>query len=155
LKSYSFRNEIKNLVVLFKKNIMTKKDFIFLSGLFFSILVSLNCNKKYNNSTCLSYRAGTVTKVDGPNTGSINQEIFLLVSFSCTSDCGDFGYFEQSANGNTTTINVIAKYEGCLCTQNIPTRQTTYKFNATQTGTYYLKFFKTTGNYLIDTITIR
>lgn len=108
-----------------------------------------------DNSTCLSYQSGPVTKVDGPNTGVINQEIFLLVSFGCNSDCGDFGYFEQSFSGNTTTINVIAKYEGCFCTQGAPIRQTIYKFNSAQTGTYYLKFLKTPGNYLIDTITIR
>ena len=135
--------------------VVTKKGVIFWFGLFFSIPVFLCCNKKANNSTCLSFQAGSVTKVDGPNTGSVNQELFLLVSFGCTSDCGDFGYFEQSLNGNTTTINVIARYEGCFCTQGAPIRQTIYKFNAAQTGTYYLKFLKTTGNYLIDTITIR
>ena len=134
---------------------MTKAGFIFLSGISLSMLVSLNCTKKENNSKCLSYEIGPVTNVGGPATGFVNQDIFLLISFGCYNGCGQFGYFEQSFNGNTAIINVIAKYQGCICTQDTPIRQTIYKFRAAQPGTYYLKFLKTTGNYLIDTITIQ
>ena len=134
---------------------MTKRNFIIFTCLVFSILVLSSCNKTQDDNKCLSYIKAPVIKVEGPNTGLVNQDINLTVSFGCFNGCGQFGNFEQTSNGDTTTINVIAKYEGCLCTQDAPLRQTTFKFKVTQTGTYYLKFLQTGKTYLTDTIRVQ
>ena len=134
---------------------MTKRNFIIFTCLVFSILVLSSCNKTQDDNKCLSYIKAPVIKVEGPNTGLVNQDINLTVSFGCFNGCGQFENFEQTSNGDTTTINVIAKYEGCLCTQDVPIRQATYKFKVTQTGTYYLKFLQTGKTYLTDTIRVQ
>ena len=134
---------------------MTKRNFIIFTCLVFSILVLSSCNKTQGDNKCLSYIKAPVIKVEGPNTGLVNQDINLTVSFGCFNGCGQFGNFEQTSNGDTTTINVIAKYEGCLCTLDAPLRQTTFKFKVTQTGTYYLKFLQTGKTYLTDTIRVQ
>lgn len=134
---------------------MTKINSSILTSFGFSILVLFGCNKTQGDKECLSYAKAPVTKVEGPQTGLVNQDINLTVSFSCFNGCGQFGNFDQTSNGNTTTIQVNAKYEGCICTQDVPIRQSIYKFKATQAGTYYLKFFQTENTYLIDTIRVQ
>ncbi|MBS1752883.1 MAG: hypothetical protein R2765_12490 [Ferruginibacter sp.] len=134
---------------------MTDNKFIISTFFAFIIVCFLSCDKTPDDNKCLSYTQAPVTKVEGPNTGNVNQDINLIVSFGCFNGCGQFGKFEQTSDGDTTTINVIAKYEGCICTQDAPIRQTTYKFKATQPGIYFLKFLQTEKAYLTDTIQIQ
>ncbi|SFB95003.1 hypothetical protein SAMN05421780_10272 [Flexibacter flexilis DSM 6793] len=113
----------------------------------------LECKDK--DSDCTSYRNEAVNEVDGPSTGLVNQELNYTVSFSCYNGCGDFGKFEEAVGANNTrTISVVAKYQGCMCTQDVPSRRATYKFKAIQAGTYYLKFQQNGTNYLTKTVTI-
>jgi len=119
------------------------------------IFILPGCYKTNNDDKCISYTIAPVTDVQGPATGSVNQEINLTVLFTCFNGCGQFGNFEQVTAGNTTTIQVVAKYEGCICTQDVPTRGSIYTFKASQTGTYYLKFLQSGNNYITDTITIQ
>jgi len=139
---------------MYKSFFMTKNRPVIFTGYLLTSLVLLSCSKMHDNK-CLSFTNAPVTKIEGPNTGSVNQDINLIVSFGCFNGCGQFGNFKQTSNSGTTIVNVIAKYEGCICTQDAPIRQAPYKFNATQTGTYYLKFWQAENNYLTDTITIR
>jgi hypothetical protein len=124
---------------------------------FFSlIIVSVGCNKKNeNNSKCLSFTKAPVTKIEGANSALVNQEVILTVSFGCYNGCGQFGNFNEVISGNSTVITVNAKYEGCICTQDLPIRQTIYKFKKSQTGTFDLKFLQTENIYLTHTITVQ
>jgi hypothetical protein len=121
---------------------------------FLSSIILFSCSKN-NDNKCLSYTNAPVTKVEGANSGLVNQQLSLKISFTCFNGCGQFGRIEQASNADTTTINIIAKSEGCVCTDVLLTKQTIYNFKATQAGIYYLKFWQTEKNYLIDTITIR
>ncbi|MBS3921993.1 MAG: hypothetical protein KGZ37_02445 [Nitrosarchaeum sp.] len=124
--------------------------------LYFSIIITLlGCNKKNEDKACLSFTKAPVTKVEGANTALVNQEIILTVSFGCYNGCGQFGNFDEASTGNTTTITVNAKYEGCICTQDAPIRQTMYKFKKSQTGTFNLKFLQTENTYLTHTIIVQ
>lgn len=134
---------------------MTSVKFIISTFLTFISVCLLSCDKTQDDNKCLSYTQAPVTKIEGPNTGNVNQDINLIVSFGCFNGCGQFGKFEQTSKDDTTTINVIAKYEGCICTQDAPIRQTTYKFKATKSGTYFLKFLQTEKAYLTYTIQIQ
>jgi hypothetical protein len=40
-------------------------------------------------------------------------------------DAGGFEKFIETESGNSKTIEVEAKYEGCVCTLNIPIRKVT------------------------------
>jgi hypothetical protein len=119
-------------------------------------LFLLSCKKeREENTLCSSLVQAPVVKVEGPKTAAVNQPITLTVYFGCFSGCGQFGNYQQNVTGNRTVITVVAKYEGCICTQDAPVRQYNYNFTASQTGTYYLKFLQTTGVYLTDTITVQ
>ena len=117
---------------------MIKNSFNNIANLGLLILLLYSCTKKENDS-CISYIPAPVTKVDGPNSGMVNQEI----------------PFTEDLNENTASIKVIAKYEGCVCTQALVPGQILYNFKASQPGTYYLKFLQWDINYLMDTILIQ
>lgn len=121
---------------------------------FFLIITLFGCDKTPDEK-CVSFAKAPVTRIDGANAALINQEIILTVSFSCNNGCGQFGNFDEIISGNTSTITVIAKYVGCICTQDLPIRQTIYKFKRSQPGTYDLKFLQTDNIYLTHTIIVQ
>jgi hypothetical protein len=138
------------------KIIIMKNNFSRFSAAFIiTALLVFGCKKQSDeNNKCLSFSKSPVTAVTGATTGSINQDIALTVSFKCNNGCGQFGSFEQVRTGNTFEISVIAKYEGCLCTQDIPLRQQVYTFRAGQAGSYQLNFVQPGGAYITHTITV-
>ena len=71
-----------------------------------------------------------------------------------TNGSGEFSPFEQSVNGNTTTIKVIAKYEWCTYTQDAPLRKTIYNFNQTVPETYILKLKMGDDTFKTETVLI-
>ncbi|MFT3979865.1 MAG: hypothetical protein QM687_05300 [Ferruginibacter sp.] len=104
---------------------------------------------------CISYVPAPVVAVEGATSGNINEDIPLTVSFGCFNGCGQFGSIQESSNGDTTIINVVAKYEGCICTQDAPVRQVAYLFRRSQPGVYPLKFMQYNNNYTLHTITVQ
>jgi hypothetical protein len=119
------------------------------------LLIAFNCTIKKDVDTCISFKKGPVSKVEGPVTAMPNQEIVLTVFFTCFNGCGQFGSLNETTNGNTTTIVVNAKYEGCVCTQDVPTRTTPYKFKKTQQGVYTLKFYQSDSAFINHTIVVQ
>ena len=134
---------------------MTWKYFNLLIFCTFFIVLLFSCNKQQEKDNCLSYTKTPVISILGPNIASVNQEVVLTVSFGCFNGCGQVGNFEETIAGNTSTINVNAKYEGCICTQDTPTRTTSYKFKKSQTGIYELKFLQGENSYLTHTINVQ
>jgi hypothetical protein len=135
-----------------KQNLMSDKQTIAMNKKY---LIPLSCEKKDEDNSCLSYTKAPVTKIEGANSVLVNQEIILTVSFGCYNGCGQFGNFDEEISGNTTTLTVNAKYEGCICTQDAPIRQTTYKFKKSQKGTFNLQFLQTGNTYMTHTITVQ
>lgn len=133
---------------------MAKRSFISPIGFVF-FFVFISCHKNHDNNVCVSYTKATVTKIEGLNTGLVNQDINLGVLFYYADGCGQSASIEQSADKDTTTINVIAKYQGCLCTDILLGGKVVFNFRKTQPGTYYLKFWQSDKSYLTDTIIIR
>ncbi len=125
--------------------------------LFFTMLTILvlgSCDKKMEDNTCTSVVKAPVSKIEGPTSALLNQEITLTVSFGCFNGCGQFGSFEETTLGNSTTILVNAKYVGCICTQDAPTRKTSYTFKRSQQGVYELKFFQSDNTYITHSIAV-
>ncbi len=131
---------------------MNKKYALYCSLLVLSLV---SCTKTTDEPTCISFKTGPVTKIDGATAALVNQEILLAIDFTSFNGCGQFNKFEETANGNETTIIVNAKYEGCVCTQDLPTRQAIYKFRKSQAGTYTLKFLQSDNIYLNHTVTVQ
>jgi len=78
----------------------------------------------------------------------INKPVQVEVQFGVSNGCGQFGKFLESSNGNTRTIEVEAKYIGCICTQDIPIRNTQYEFLTSEPGVYRLMFKSGKSNFI-------
>lgn len=131
---------------LFQKNLVI---------LFSLTLLLISCKKNKENSHCLSFTNAAVTNIEGSNTALVNQEIVLTISFQCTNGCGQFGSFEETTIGNIIQVSVKAKYEGCVCTQDVPIRTTQYKFRKSQSGSFEIRFLQNNNSYLSHTIVVQ
>ncbi|WP_291148713.1 hypothetical protein [Flavobacterium sp. UBA7680] len=107
------------------------------------------------DQVCLSFENANIISANVPDTGNVNQVIPIKVSFVIRNGCGGFGSITETNSGNTKTITVKAKYEGCYCTQNIGTVETTYNFTAATTGSHIIKFLQPNGEFLTYTINIQ
>lgn len=117
-------------------------------------LVQIGCQSN-NSDNCSSIQQAYITKVDGNTIGNVNQEIPFTVYFGINSGCGKYGTPSESILGNTRTISVNAKYEGCACTAIAGVISTIYTFKTTQAGTYYLKFLQGNNTFITDTLIIQ
>lgn len=131
---------------------MNLKVLIFLV-LIFSLTTSCSHDDDKNNE-CVDYEIGYVTSVSAPNTGAINETVNIEVNFGVFNGCGGFGKFIETENGNSRTIEVEAKYEGCICTQDAPIRTTNYEFTASNAGEYELNFISSPTEFITVNLTI-
>ena len=120
--------------------------------LMFTATAFTSCSNDDENNTVS--KTEFVTDVTGSETGSVNQEVLLNVTFAVGGDCGEFEKTVETVEGNTKTIELKVKYDTSkVCIQ--PTTHTiVYKFKATAAGTYILKFKKTATEYITRTIVI-
>ncbi|ELI6455776.1 hypothetical protein ABF179_002409 [Flavobacterium psychrophilum] len=107
------------------------------------------------DQVCLSYEHANVNSANVPINGNVNQTIPINITFGIYNGCGGFGNITETNSGNNKTIIVNAKYEGCFCTQNIGTVQTTYNFIPSTTGIHTLNFSQPNGDVLTYTINIQ
>ena len=121
----------------------------------FSSYFVFGCSKTRDGNNCINYSDLPVTNVAGPNSGLVNQDIAVTLTFGISNGCGEFDHLEKNVMGNTTSINVAGKYTGCTCTLVYKEEQTVYNFKATSAGTYYLKFFKENNSAIMDTIIVQ
>ena len=125
------------------------------TGLAAILLMTLACEKTAKDPDCESYKKAPVISVEGADSGRIKETVAFNVAFAVLSGCGQFGRFEESREGNSVNITVIARYSGCICTADIPRREAVYNFVAAKRGTYVLRFLPVLGAPLVtDTIII-
>jgi hypothetical protein len=68
--------------------------------------------------------------------------------------CGTLANLTEQVAGPTRAIGVNVGYTSCSCATAAAAAQTTYTFQPTQAGTYYLRFI---GNnaYIVDTLVVK
>ncbi len=132
-----------------------KKDFNILLISIMTFGLSISCNKDDDNKEeCITNNTEYITSVDSPETGTVHQVINIEVKFRVSNGCGGLGKFIEMNNGNTRTIEVEAKYEGCICTQDAPLRMVNYEFIRTNTGNYELKFKSSPSEFITANLSI-
>lgn len=107
------------------------------------------------NQVCLDYVHAPVSGVNVPTNGNVNQIIPISLNFTIFNGCGSFGNITETNTGNTKTLTVNAKYEGCICTLPVLEIPTTYNFRATTTGNHIIKFAQPDGTFLNYSINIQ
>jgi len=116
--------------------IFMKKYLILFSMLFF---INISCSEN-DKTDCIENKLAYVTSVDSPSNGIINEIINIEVNFQVNNGCGEFGEYIETQNGNVKIIEVKARYEGCICTENLPIRKVNYEFITQISGDYELRF---------------
>jgi hypothetical protein len=117
------------------------------------LFVVFSCSKEQENN-CVENKIEYVSSINSPSTGTVNENINIEVSFGVNNGCGNFGKFIETQNGNTKTIEVEARYEGCVCTMDAPTRKTNYVFKTQTSGNYILKFKSSSTEFITANLTI-
>jgi hypothetical protein len=104
--------------------------------------------------TCNTTLLTPVTNVDGPKRVAINQPAVYTITYTPAGGCGTLANMTEQASGNTRAVSVNVNYTSCSCAALADLAQTTYTFQPSQVGTYYLKFV---GNnaYIVDTLVVQ
>jgi hypothetical protein len=104
--------------------------------------------------TCDTTLLTPITSASGPKTIGVNQSATYALVYSPASGCGTLASVTEQVAGTTRAVSVNVNYAGCSCPTNATPAQTTYSFQPTQAGTYYLKFVSN-GSYIIDTLVVK
>lgn len=118
------------------------------------LIVIFSCSKEEPENNCVENKIAYVSSINSPSTGKVNENINIEVSFGVNNGCGNFGKFIETQNGNTKTIEVEARYEGCVCTLDAPTRKKNYVFKTQNSGNYILKFKSSSTEFINANLTI-
>jgi hypothetical protein len=104
--------------------------------------------------TCNATLFTPVQSATGPKTGTVNQPAVYTLVYATNTGCGTLGNFGEMVDNTTRTVTLNVNYTGCACATPGAVAQTTYTFQPTQAGTYYLRF---AGNntYLVDTLVVK
>ena len=113
-----------------------------------------SCSSDDNSAPNLVVKKSLVTAVTGPETGDLNKELSLNVTFAVDNSCGAFHSFAETTQSTTKTVEVQAVYAGNNCGTTPTTKTATYKFKTATAGTYNLKFKKTATEFITHTIVI-
>jgi hypothetical protein len=105
-------------------------------------------------NTCNATLFTPVQRATGPKTGAVNQPAVYTLVYATTSGCGTLGTPGEQVDNTTRTVMLNVNYTGCACATPGATAQTTYTFQPTQVGTYYLRFVGD-GKYLVDTLVVQ
>lgn len=114
------------------------------------------CEERTELDMCRMRRPGSVTKVEGPSTGQVNQDIAITAYVMLAGNCSGVERFVETTSSNTQTIRVNTYTDTCVaCTNNYIESPTVYTFKTNKPGTYYLKFASFNDQYITDTLVVR
>jgi hypothetical protein len=116
-------NELLEISVLLKINMM---NYFFIA----SCVLFFSCKKATTNDTCSSIINSDILTVSGPSFPvAVNQEISFEVTHGVANGCGTTSNMESIKDGNITTVNMLTKFEGCICTKVYTEAKKTYTLN--------------------------
>lgn len=118
------------------------------------VLVITSCSSD-DKDNCVSYEIGNITNVNVPTEATVNEVVEIDVFVSVYNGCGTIKQLAETVNGNSITIEAVAKYDVCsFCTQDAPTRKAIYEFTPETAGEYELKFKSGPNEYITATIQV-
>lgn len=104
------------------------------------MFITSSCSNDDDNSVA-NYKLTYAISADAASpVGFVGETILIDISFVVMNGCGEFGRFIESGIGLNKNILIEAKYEGLICTQDLPIRKTTYEFTPNAPGEYVFKF---------------
>lgn len=104
------------------------------------MFITISCSNGDGDGSVANYELTYATSADASSGVLVGETINILVSFRVTNGCGQFGRFVESGNGLTRVIEIEARYEGLICTQDLPSREATYEYTPNSPGEYVFSF---------------
>ena len=109
-----------------------------------------------NNDTCSSIiNSGILAVTSSTLTAAVNQDINFEVSYSIANGCAISSNMESIRDANTVTVNMLTKFEGCVCTQIYSEGKKTYVFKSAVAGNFKLKFSKKDNTFIEKNVVIQ
>lgn len=100
-------------------------------------------------------RIASVTAIDGPATGKVNEELSYDISFVGDNACAEFSQFSEIIIEDVRGLQVEVKYPSEVCTLQIPEpKKTVYKFKSAVKGTFEFKFKKSDKEFVTKKVVI-
>ncbi len=110
---------------------MEKKNFVLMISILLTVVLFFSCTDKSEYYYVTEY----VIAVNSPTTGMVNETSNIEVLFRISgSSCYKSAEFIDSSNGNSRNIEIVAKYEGDVCTFDAPIETITYQFITNNVG---------------------
>jgi hypothetical protein len=128
----------------------------YLSILIIGVLL-FSCKKaSTNDDTCSStINSGILAVTSTTPTGAVNQDIHFEVLYGVANGCGTSSNMESIKDGNSTTVNMLTKFVGCICTQIYTEAKKTYTFKSADVGNFKLKFNKGDNTFIEKNVVIQ
>lgn len=120
---------------------------ILLAGVFFS-----GCDTDESEP---DFGMSVITKVDGPTSGSVSQEITLQVTLQGNNSCAVRGELTETAGGNTRVIMGKVVHESVSCFPVLTSVLANYTFKTAAKGTYELRFVKADNTFITHVINVQ
>jgi hypothetical protein len=117
-----------------------------------SLLTVAGCDKGSKSEEDPSY--SVITKVEGPVSASIGQEIHIKVTLEGNNGCAVSGELHEIVAGDSRTITGKINYQGTVCPMIMVYMISDYSFKSTTPGIYQLKFLKRDGSYINHSVTV-
>ncbi len=94
-----------------------------------------------------------------PSSTTIGETISFKIYHVVFNGCGEYSRQETTRDGKTISVKFYGKYPNCkMCPDNIPTLETTYRFEAKEKGDYYFKFYADNFDgqeFILDTLRVQ
>jgi hypothetical protein len=126
------------------------KLYLFLILLFFIAFSS--CEN--NGSEEINSTQWNITKVEGPTSGTLNQNITLKAYYQTASGCDVFDKFEQIDQDKVISIKAYGHTTNKICTAQAVERSSDFSFIPTMIGTYEFKFLNRDNSIVTHIMTI-
>jgi chitodextrinase len=104
--------------------------------------------------TCNSTGYVPIVSVIGPKTATLAQPAVFVLGYTLGTDCATFANLTTVPNGNITQVGITASVNGCACNATTTVSQTSYQFQPTKAGTYYIQFLTTNNSFITDTVVV-
>lgn len=130
---------------------MKKKNFVLMISILLTVVLFFGCT----DTSEYYYVTEYVIAVNSPTTGMVNETSNIEVLFRISgSSCYKSAEFIETSNGNSRNIEIVAKYEGDVCTFDAPIETITYQFITNNVGDYELKFKSSRTEFITINLTI-
>jgi hypothetical protein len=128
------------------------KSFLFNACVLVTIGFIVSC-KDPLATECDIESPAPVLEINIPDTLTLTSTLPMKVQIS--NGCGNYSKLKTERDVNVLYIYPIARYQGCICTQEIKELVVNPSLTFPQTGNFTLQVFSAQGNFITKRVFVR